>query len=80
MFDSNISKVFNNRAEYYSNSDYYYLKKVTLESKYKDYDLLYPQGGGFFFSERIIDVMQKEKVVGYDIIKGGCFYEEIDFL
>ena len=30
-------------------------------------------------AERIIDAMQKENIVGYDIIKGGCFYEEIVF-
>lgn len=47
-----------------------------MKKKYKSYDLLYPQGGDFFFSERIIDAMQKENIVGYDIIKGGCFYEE----
>ena len=79
MFDSGISKVFTNRTEYYSDPNYYYLKRVALENKYKGYDLLYPQGGGFFFSERIIEAMQKEKTVGYDIIKGGCFYEEIVF-
>lgn len=58
----------------------YYLKRVALKKKYKSYDLLYPQGGDFFFSERIIDAMQKENIVGYDIIKGGCFYEEIVFI
>ena len=75
----NIIKQFNNRVEYYNDLNDYCLKKVVLRSKYKDYDLLYPQGGGFFFSERIIDAMKQENVVGYDIIKGGCFYEEIDF-
>lgn len=77
MYDSGISKVFNNRTEYYSDPNYYYLKRVALKKKYKSYYLLYPQGGDFFFSERIIDAMQKENIVGYDIIKGGCFYEEI---
>ena len=76
MYDSGISKVFNNRTEYYSDPNYYYLKMVALKKKYKSYDLLYPQGGDFFFSERIIDAMQKENIVGYDIIKGGCFYEK----
>ncbi len=79
MFNDNIIKQFNNRVEYYNDLNDYCLKKVVLRSKYKDYDLLYPQGGGFFFSERIIDAMKQENVVGYDIIKGGCFYEEIDF-
>ena len=80
MFDNGNIKTFNNRAEYYNDTNDYCLKKITLKDIYRNYDLLYPQGGGFFFSERIVDAMQHEKIVGYDLIKGGCFYEEIDFV
>lgn len=31
MYDSGISKVFNNRTEYYSDPNYYYLKRVALK-------------------------------------------------
>lgn len=55
-------------------------EKVTLGDRYKGYDLLYPQGGGFFFSERIIEAMKQENIIGYDVIEGGCFYEEIEFV
>ncbi len=79
MFDDGITKTFNSRTEYYDDSNYYNLKKVTLRNVYKDYDLLYPQGCGFFFSKRVVEAMQQEKIVGYDIIKGGCFYQDIDF-
>lgn len=79
MFDDGVVKTFNSRTEYYQDPNYYYLKKVTLSGDYKDYDLLYPQGGGFFFSERVVEAMQQENIVGYDIIKGGCFYQDIDF-
>lgn len=79
MFDDKIIKQFNNRVDYYNNPNDYCLKKVVLENRYKDYDLLYPQGGGFFFSERIVNAMKQENVIGYDVIKGECFFEEIDF-
>lgn len=79
MFDNGNIKTFNNRAEYYNDSNDYCLKKVVLKDIYRNYDLLYPQGGGFFFSERIVNAMQRENIVGYDVIKGGCFFEEIDF-
>ena len=47
---------------------------------FERYDhLLYPQGSDVFFSERVINAFEKEKVIGYDIIKGGCFYSEIEF-
>ena len=81
MFDEGNTKIFSNREEYYNDTNYYLLKKVTLGKAYKDYDLLYyPQGSGYFFSERIINAFQKENIVGYEIITGGCFYEEIEFL
>lgn len=79
MFDNGGTKIFNNRAEYYNDSNDYCLKKVVLKNIYRDYDLLYPQGGGFFFSERIVNAMQQENIIGYDLVRGGCFYEEIDF-
>ena len=80
MFDNGNIKTFNNRTEYYNDSNDYCLKKVVLKDIYRDYDLLYPQGGGFFFSERIVNAMQRENIVGYDLVKGGYFYEEIDFV
>lgn len=80
MFDNGNIKTFNNRTEYYNDPNDYYLKKVVLKDTYRDYDLLYPQGGGFFFSERIVNAMQRENIVGYDLVKGGYFYEEIDFV
>ena len=27
-----------------------------------------------FFVKRVLDAFADEKIVGYDIIKGGCFY------
>lgn len=80
MFDNGNIKTFNNRTEYYNDPNDYCLKKVVLKDTYRDYDLLYPQGGGFFFSERIVNAMQRENIVGYDLVKGGYFYEEIDFV
>lgn len=55
-------------------------EKSGIKDIYRDYDLLYPQGGGFFFSEQIVNAMQCENIVGYDLVKGGYFYEEIDFV
>lgn len=74
-------KTFNNRTEYYNDSNDYCLKKVVLKDIYRDYDLLYTQytQGGGFFSERIINAMQRENIDGYDLVKGGYFYEGIDF-
>ncbi len=43
MFNDKITKVFSNRTEYYNDPESYYLKKVTLKSMYKGFDLLYPQ-------------------------------------
>lgn len=64
LFDNGNIKIFNNRAEYYNDSnDDYCLEKVVLKDIYRDYDLLYPQGGGFFFSERIVNAMQRENIV-----------------
>lgn len=80
MFDNGNIKTFNNRTEYYNDPNDYCLKKVVLKDTYRDYDLLYPQGGGFFFSERIVNAMQRENIVGYNLVKGGYFYEEIDFV
>ena len=33
----------------------------------------------FYFSERIINAMQHDNIVGYDLVKGGYFYEEMVF-
>ena len=79
MFDNGNIKTFNNRAEYYNDSHDFLLKKIALKNIYRDYDLLYPQGCGFYFSERIINAMQHDNIVGYDLVKGGYFYEEMVF-
>lgn len=79
MFADSDKKIFKNRQEYYNDKEIYFLQKVTLSSKYQGADLLYPQGSDVFFSERIICAFEREGVIGYDIIKGGCFYSEIDF-
>lgn len=79
MFDNGNIKTFNNRAEYYNDSHDFLLKKIALKNIYQDYDLLYPQGCGFYFSERIINAMQHDNIVGYDLVKGGYFYEEMVF-
>ena len=48
LFDNGNIKTFNNRAEYYNDSNDYCLEKVVLMDIYRDYDLLYPQGGASF--------------------------------
>lgn len=81
MFGDRNVKIFNNREEYHNDPKKYYdLRKVALRDTYKDYDLLYPQVCGCFFSERIVHAMEQENIVGYDLIKGGYFYEEIVFV
>ena len=67
-------KVFQNRKEFYNDNDIYFPKRITLTPKYRNQDLLYPQGSDVFFSKRVLDAFADEKIVGYDIIKGGCFY------
>ncbi len=27
-----------------------------------------------FFSKRVLDAFADENIVGYDVVKGGCFY------
>lgn len=78
MFNE-YEKIFQNRQEFYDDEEIYFPQKITLAAKYKGFDLLYPQGSDVFFSERVINAFEKEKVIGYDIIKGGCFYSEIEF-
>lgn len=80
MFGDQNLKIFNNREEHYNDPKYYELRKVALKDTYKDYDLLYPRGGGFFFSERIVNAMEQENIVGHRLVTGGCFYEEIVFV
>lgn len=78
MFNE-YEKIFQNRQEFYDDEEIYFPQKITLEAKYKGFDLLYPQGSDVFFSERVINAFEKEKVIGYDIITGGCFYSDIEF-
>ena len=73
-FIPNWGKVFQNRKEFYNDNDIYFPKRITLTPKYRNQDLLYPQGSDVFFSKRVLDAFADEKIVGYDIIKGGCFY------
>lgn len=42
-------KVFQNRQEFYNDKEIYFPKRITLTPKYKDHDLLYPQGSDVFF-------------------------------
>lgn len=72
-------RTFQNRQDFYNENEIYFPRKITLEAKYNGFDLLYPQGSDVFFSERVINAFEKEKVIGYDIIKGGCFYSELEF-
>lgn len=53
------------------------IRKLTLPSKYKGYDLLYPQTSGLFLSDRIIEEFDRRGIVGYDVINSGCFYASI---
>lgn len=78
MFNGD-EKVYQSRQEYYNDNEIYFPKRITLNAKYKGFDLLYPQGADVFFSERIIDAFKNEGITGYDIIRGGCFYSEIEF-
>ena len=79
MSDDSKKKVYQNRQEYYNDTETYFLKNVTLDAKYQSFDILYPQGMDVFFTERIINAFEKEGITGYDIIKGGCFYNKIEF-
>ena len=75
-------KIYNNREEYLSDPQFYDYSafKITLNVKYSDYDLLWPQGCGCLFSERIVNAMREENIVGYAITKeGGYFYQELYF-
>jgi ribosomal protein S18 acetylase RimI-like enzyme len=58
-------KVFQNRKEFYNDNDIYFPKRITLTPKYRDQDLLYPQGSDVFFSKRVLDAFADEKIVGY---------------
>lgn len=73
MYNENI-KVFQNRLEFYNDKEIYFPQEITLIRKYQGYDLLYPQGADVFFSNRVLEAFTNEGVIGYDIIKGGCFY------
>ena len=75
-----ITTIFNSFEEYNNRTDFYKSKKVTLKSNYKDYDILFPRTIVCpYFSERIINAFQQENVVGYEIVKGGMYYTELDF-
>ena len=67
-------KVFQNRQEFYNDKEIYFPKRITLTPKYKDHDLLYPQEADVFFSKRVLDAFAVENIVGYDVVKGECFY------
>ena len=55
-------KVFQNRKEFYNDNDIYFPKRITLTPKYKNQDLLYPQGSDVFFSKRVLDAFADEKM------------------
>ncbi|WP_302568326.1 hypothetical protein [Culturomica massiliensis] len=76
--DNNEPVIFQDRDFYYADLNQYSIKKLTLPSKYKGYDLLYPQTSGLFLSDRIIEEFERKRIVGYDVINGGCFYASIE--
>lgn len=79
MFGEHKITFFNNREEYYEDPKDYDIPILTLKDKYKDYDILSPQVCGCFFSERVLNAMREENVVGYDIKTKGDFYSELYF-
>lgn len=50
-------KVFQNRQEFYNDKEIYFPKRITLTPKYKDHDLLYPQGADVFFSKEFLTLL-----------------------
>ena len=78
LFEDNIEPViFQDKDSYYADLEQYMIRKLTLPSKYKGYDLLYPQTSGLFLSDRIIEEFDRRGIVGYDVINSGCFYASI---
>ena len=79
LFDNKDTRTFNNREEYIISDGCYYLRHVELKDVYKKYDLINPQNGQLFMSERLVREFEKRCVSGYKIVTGGCFYETIGF-
>lgn len=78
--DKNDVKMFKDSEELHGAEKLYIAKKAILPRKYSTYKILDVQATfGPFFSEDIINAFEEEGIVGYDVIRGGCFYYEIDF-
>ena len=79
VFDNKKIRTFDNREEYIHSDGCYFLRHVELKDNYKNYDMLNPQNGQLFMSERLIEEFENRSVSGYKIVTGGCFYETIGF-
>ena len=78
IFDESKKYTFKDVDEYNKNDNgFLTLKHICLNEKYKNYDLLYPREGSVFMSERLINELDNQKVIGFDVIRGGCFYETL---
>ena len=74
-------KTFNTREEYLNHPDVdYYIQTVGLPQKYSSYEIINPDWARPFYSERIINAFEEEKITGYEIIKGGYFFQKIVFV
>lgn len=79
IFDDSKKYKFQNIDEFNKNDKGYFMPKhICLNEKYENYDILYPRGGFMFMSERIINEFDNQNVTGFDIIRGGCFYETLN--
>ena len=79
IFDESKKYTFKNAEEYNKNDKgFYMLKHICLNESYENYDILYPRDGFLFMSERIINEFNNQKVIGFDIVQGGCFQETLE--
>ena len=78
--DKNDVRMFKDSEELHSAEKLYIAKKAILPRKYSKYKIIDIQATlGPFFSEDIINAFEEEGIVGYDVIRGGWFYYELDF-
>ena len=56
-----------------------FFRKLTLKEKFKDRELITTRALPVFFSDRIVEAMKKENVIGYEIVTGGYYYTELAF-
>lgn len=55
----------------------YTAKKVVLTSKYKNNDIIFVEFSGLFFSERIVDELFRNNIVGLELETKGYFYADL---